>query len=81
VGTKTISKPPQQKGAGRYFELTFRAELNGKLFAISIDGSGNDHDLREATAYKNTALLIDAVYRFIRRTDPDIETPQLIEAN
>jgi hypothetical protein len=78
---KTISQPPEQKGISRYFELRVRADLKGKQSSISIDGSRTDAALREVTVYKNAISLIDALYGVIKETDPDMQTPRLIELN
>lgn len=77
--TKTISKPPQQKGSSRYFELLIRSRLSGKEGAISIDGARSDTELKTDDLYQGSVDLINQLYKIINRTDPDITIPQLID--
>ena len=79
--TKTISKPPQQKGTSFYFELTIRADLKDKQSSISIDGSCSVSDWQDDPTYQKAVSLIDELYRVMRRTDPGLARPQLIETN
>jgi len=76
---KTISKPPQEKGTSFYFEITIRGELDHKQSLISIDGSRSDTHLREDANYKDAVSLVDQLCDIIRRTDPEVVCPQLID--
>ena len=76
--TKTISKPPQQKGFSRYFELTIRSTLRGKENSVSIDASPGAKELKAEPLYQSSVSLIEELYKIINRTDPDITIPQLI---
>jgi len=76
--TKTISKPPQEKGTSFYFELEMRANLKGKQSLISIEGSRSDSHLQEDATYRSVVSIIDVIYRVIARKDPDITRPELI---
>ena len=76
--TKTISKPPQEKGTAFYFELEMRANLKGKQSLVSIEGSRSDSDLHEDATYRSVVSVLDVIYRVIERKDPDIARPELI---
>lgn len=77
--TKTVSKPPQQKGSSRYFELAIRSRLSGKESVVSIDASPGATELKTDRLYQGSVDFIEALYKIINRTDPDIAMPQLID--
>src|SRR5229473_7180190 len=51
--TRTISRPPQQKGSSRYFELSIRSRLKGKESLVSIDASPNAAGLKADGLYRD----------------------------
>ncbi len=77
--TRTISKPPQQKGSSRYFELSIRSRLKGKESIVSIDASPNTSELKADRLYQGAVAVIEQLYKIINRTDPDITIPSLID--
>jgi hypothetical protein len=77
--TKTISKPPQQKGFSRYFELSISSRLTGKETTVSIEASRNATELKQDRLYQASVSLIAELYRIINRTDPEVAVPQLID--
>jgi hypothetical protein len=77
--TKTVSKPPTQKGFSRYFELSITSRLDGKENTVAIDGSPSATELRTESLYQSSVDLIEQLYKIINRTDPDIAAPTLID--
>ena len=77
--TATISHPPRQKGYSRYFELSVSPRLNGKESTVSIEAFPGDTDLKTDRLYQGSVSLIQELYKFITRTDPDITAPSLID--
>jgi len=77
--TRTISRPPQQKGSSRYFELSIRSRLKGKESVVSIDASPNTSELKVDRLYQGSLAVIEQLYKIINRTDPDVTIPSLID--
>jgi len=76
--TATLSNPPHQKGYSRYFELSISSRLNGKESTISIEAFPGATDIKTDRLYQGSVSLIQELYKFINRTDPDITAPSLI---
>jgi hypothetical protein len=77
--TRTISRPPQQKGSSRYFELSIRSRLKGKESVVSIDASPNTSELKKDRLYQGSVAVIEQLFKIINRTDPDVTIPSLID--
>jgi hypothetical protein len=77
--TRTISRPPRQKGSSRYFELSIRSRLKGKESLVSIDASPNTSELKADRLYQGSVAVIEQLYKIINRTDPDVTIPSLID--
>ncbi len=77
--TRTISKPPTQKGFSRYFELAITSALEGKEHSLAIEASPSTTELKTDSLYQGSVSLIEQLYKIIRRTDPDITIPTLID--
>ncbi len=77
--TKTIARPPQQKGFSRYFEISIHSRLIGKETTVSIEASRNAAELKQDRLYQASVNLLTELYRIIQRTDPDVATPELID--
>lgn len=77
--TKTVSKPPTQKGSSRYFELAITSALEGKENSVAIEASPSAIELKTDSLYQGSVSLIEQLYKIINRTDPDIAVPTLIE--
>lgn len=75
----TISKPPQQKGFSRYFELSILSKLGGKETTVSIDAFPGAAELKTDRLYQGSVNLIEQLYVIINRTDPNITSPTLID--
>src|SRR6266849_5480516 len=65
--TRTISKPPQQKGSSRYFELSIHSRLGGKESVVSIDASPNAAELKADGLYRDSVSMIEELYKIINR--------------
>src|SRR5712691_5243087 len=76
--TRTISRPPQQKGSSRYFELSIRSRLRGKESVVSIDASPNTSELKVDRLYQGAVALIAQLYKIINLTDLDVTIPSQI---
>src|SRR5712671_859237 len=66
--TRTISRPPQQKGSSRYFELSIRSRLKGKESVVSIDASPHTSELKLDPFYQGSIAVIEQLYKIINRT-------------
>jgi hypothetical protein len=77
--TRTISKPPTQKGSTRYFDLAITSALEGKEHSVAIEASPSAADLKADSLYQGSASLLEQLYRIINRTDPDVTIPSLID--
>ncbi len=79
VITRTISKPPTQKGSSRYFELAIITALEGKESSVAIEASPSTTELKTDSLYQGSVSLIEQLYKIINRTDPDVTIPSLID--
>ena len=77
--TKTISKPPTQKGSSRYFELAITSALEGKEHSVAIEASPSAAELKTDSLYQGSVSLIEQLYKTINRTDPDLTIPTIID--
>jgi len=77
--TRTISKPPTQKGFSRYFELAVLSALDGKENAVAIESYPSAEDVKTDPLYQGSVSLIELLYKIMNRTDPDLTPPTLIE--
>ncbi|SRR5258708_5613622 len=77
--TRTISRPPQQKGSSHYFELSIHSRLRGKEGVVSIDASPNTSELKADHLYQGSVAVIEQLYKIINRTDPNVTIPSLID--
>jgi hypothetical protein len=77
--TKTMSRPPTQKGSSRYFELAITSALEGRESSVAIEASPSTSELKTDSLYQGSVSLIEQIYKIINRTDPDIEMPTLVD--
>lgn len=75
---ESIIRPEEENGNSYSFRLSFDVELKGKNGLIYIAGPRNAADVKDAKSYKNSVIVVEAVYEIIRRTDKDIIYEPLI---
>ena len=76
--TKTISRPPAQRGYSHYFQLAIVSALEGKENSVAIEASPSEDELKQNPLYQGSLEFIRRLYDIIARTDAEITMPALL---
>jgi hypothetical protein len=76
--TDSIERQAERTGTTFYFALRLSPEINGRSGLINIKGPRKTTDIKELKLYKDSVVLIEAVFEIIHRTDNEFVYEPLV---
>lgn len=64
---------------GRYFQLLIHSKLDAKEGSITIEGPRSSTKLKGERLYQDSMYLVEQLFQLLRKTDPDLAIPKLID--
>jgi hypothetical protein len=77
--TKSIARSAEAIGSHLTLSFAISSKLNGKSGLISIDGPMRSAAIKNDPLYKESLVLINALYRIVHRTEPLLRFEEFLD--